>query len=93
MSLYQKFRHYYLSNYYMMILLSIILLTCIGSVAVYLITLKGMYSSTFLMMCLSVIAAGSYLSVLLAQMRKNVVFLIVFIALCVQLLLIVINLL
>ncbi len=76
MSLYQKFRHYYLSNYYMMIPLSIILLTCIGSVAVYLITLKGMYSSTFLMMCLSVIAAGSYLSVLLAQMRKNFVFLI-----------------
>jgi len=55
----------------MMIPLSIILLTCIGSVAVYLITLKGMYSSTFLMMCLSVIAAGSYLSVLLAQMRKK----------------------
>lgn len=88
-----KFQLYYLSHFYMMIPLSIILLTCIGSIAVFLITQKGMSTSTFLIMCLSVIAAGSYLSVLLAQMRRTFVFRVFRYALGIQLALIVYNLL
>jgi len=45
------------------------------------------------MMCLSVIAAGSYLSVLLAQMRRTFVFRVFRYALGIQLALIVYNLL
>ncbi len=40
MAFFAKFQRYYLSHFYMMIPLSIILLTCIGSIAVFLITQK-----------------------------------------------------
>ena len=93
MAFFAKFQRYYLSHFYMMIPLSIILLTCIGSIAVFLITQKGMSTSTFLMMCLSVIAAASYLSVLLAQMLRTFVFRVIRYALGIQLALIVYNLL
>ena len=40
------------------------------------------------MMCLCVMAAGTYLSVLLAQMQKSLIFRVLFFALCIEVLLI-----
>ena len=88
MSIYNKLQEFYLSRFYLMIPMSIIFLTCVGSVAIYFITKNGMTPFNFVMMCLCVIAAGTYLSVLLAQMQKSLIFRVLFFALSIEVLLI-----
>ena len=88
MLIYKKLQEFYLSRFYLMIPISIIFLTCVGSVAIYFITKDGMTPFNFAMMCLCVIAAGAYLSVLLAQMQKRFIFRVLLIALCIEVLLI-----
>lgn len=88
MSIYNKLQEFYLSRFYLMIPMSIIFLTCVGSVAIYFITKDGISPFNFTMMCLCVMAAGTNLSVLLAQMQKGLIFRVLFFALCIEVLLI-----
>ena len=42
MSIYNKLQEFYLSRFYLMIPMSIIFLTCVGSVAIYFVIKDGM---------------------------------------------------
>jgi hypothetical protein len=80
MKLYKSIEDFYLSHFYLVIPLAIILLSCVGGFAVYYITLKGMSLFNFTQMFLCVAGAMFYLTSILGQMPKRTSFIFYFMA-------------
>jgi len=74
MKVYTSLRKQFYSKFYLMIPLSIILLACVGSLAVYFIAIKGNSLFNFSQTFVCVAAAMVYLAALLGQFKKGVLF-------------------
>lgn len=74
MNNFSKIRQYYLHHFFLMIPLSIILLACIGSIAIFYICQGQMTFFKFSQMFISVAAAMVYLGAILAQMKPQRLF-------------------
>ena len=81
MNIYFSLRDHFFAKFYLMIPISIILLACIGSYAIYFITIKGNSPLNFFQSLICVAAAMSYLAVLLGQFKKEILFKVLMIAL------------
>jgi len=92
MKLISAFRGQFFSRFYLMIPISIIVLACTGSFAVYFITIKGNSPFNFFQMLVSVVVAMSYLAALLGQFKKQVLFNVLMIAMLIETLLLILNL-
>ena len=75
-----------------MIPMSIILLACVGSFSIYFISIKGNSTVNFIQMFVCVAAAMSYLALLLAQFKKEVLFKTLMFAMLIEFLFLAINL-
>ncbi|MDA9015200.1 hypothetical protein N9H69_00780 [Flavobacteriaceae bacterium] len=92
MKLYKSAEQFYLSHYYLIIPLAIILLSCLGGFAVYYITIKGMTLFNFFQMFLCVVGAVLYLTSVLAQMPRKSTFVFLFYGLLLEIILLAYNL-
>jgi len=92
MNFYNALRRNYLSKYYLMIPVSILIVGCSGSFAAMYITMKGMNIFNFIQLAVSVLAAMSYLAVMLAQFSREIVFKVFIISVLIELFLIAFNL-
>jgi hypothetical protein len=93
MKLYKSIEDFYLSHFYLVIPLAIILLSCVGGFAVYYITIKGMTLFIFFQMFLSVAGAMLYLTSILGQMARKTSFIFFFYGLLLEIILLAYNLL
>jgi len=93
MKLYKSIEDFYLSHFYLVIPLAIILLSCVGGFAVYYITIKGMTLFNFFQMFLSVAVAMLYLTSILGQMARKTSFIFFFYGLLLEIILLAYNLL
>jgi hypothetical protein len=93
MKLYKSIEDFYLSHFYLVIPLAIILLSCVGGFAVYYITIKGMTLFNFIQMFLSVAGAMLYLTSILGQMARKTSFIFFFYGLLLEIILLAYNLL
>lgn len=84
MKLYSVLRQQFFSKFYLMIPISIIILACLGSFAVYFISIKGNTLFNFFQLFSCVAFAMSYLAVLLGQFKKKIVFNVLMIALFIE---------
>ena len=92
MNFYSTLRRNYLSKYYLMIPVSILIVGCSSSFAAMHITMKGMNIFNFIQLAVSVLAAMSYLAAMLAQFSREIVFKVFFISVLIELFLIAFNL-
>ena len=74
MNFYSTLRRNYLSKYYLMIPVSILIVGCSSSFAAMYITMKGMNIFNFIQLAVSVLAAMSYLAAISAQFSREIVF-------------------
>lgn len=74
MNNFSRIRQYYLNHFFLMIPLSIILLACVGSIAIFFICQGQMTLFTFWQMFVCVAAAMVYLGALLAQLKPRLLF-------------------
>ena len=93
MKLYKSIEDFYLSHFYLVIPLAIILLSFVGGFAVYYITIKGMPLFNFFQMFLSVAGAMLYLTSILGQMARKTSFIFFFYGLLLEIILLAYNLL
>lgn len=93
MKLYKSIEDFYLSHFYLVIPLAIILLSCVGGFAVYYITIKGMTLFNFIQMFLSVAGTMLYLTSILGQMARKTSFIFFFYGLLLEIILLAYNLL
>lgn len=93
MKLYKSIEDFYLSHFYLVIPLAIILLSCVGGFAVYYITIKGMILFNFFQMFLSVAGAMRYLTSILGQVARKTSFIFFFYGLLLEIILLAYNLL
>jgi len=93
MKLYKSIEDFYLSHFYLVIPLAIILLSYVGGFAVYYITIKGMTLFNFFQMFLSVAGAMLYLTSILGQMARKTSFIFFFYGLLLEIILLAYNLL
>jgi hypothetical protein len=93
MKLYKSIEQFYLTHFYLLIPLAIILVSCTGGFAVYFITSKGMTPFNFFQMFVSVFGAMLYLTSILGQMTKKRSFVFFFYALLIEVFLVAYNLL
>lgn len=91
-TMYNKIKAYYVSNYFLMIPFCIIVLTCTGSLGAYYISSKGMNSINFVQLMLCVFGSMSYLTAVLGQLKKEITFTVLGIALLLEIFLVVVNL-
>ena len=68
------FRQQFFSKFYLFIPIFILALACLGSAAVYFITMKGNSPFNFFQTVVCVAGAMSYLAVLLGQFKKEILF-------------------
>lgn len=92
MSIYFSLRNQFFAKFYLMIPISIIVLACVGSFAIYFITIKGNFSFNFFQTLICVSAAMSYLAVLLGQFKKEILFKVLMIALLTETIFLIFNL-
>ena len=78
MKLYKSIEEFYLSHFYIVIPLAIILIACVGSFGAYYITLKGMTVLNFTMLFFCVAGAMAYLTSILGQLARKTSFQIFF---------------
>ncbi len=92
MKLYKDLERFYLSKFYLLVPAAIIILACVGSIAVYFITKKGMSFLNFIQMLFCVVASMAYLTTVLGQSPRDTTFRVFFFALILQIVLLTYNL-
>ena len=75
-----------------MIPISIIVLACVGSFAIYFVTIKRNFLFNFFQILICVSAAMSYLAILLGQFKKKISFRVLMIALLTETIFLILNL-
>ena len=92
MNIYFSLRDQFIAKFYLMIPISIITLACIGSFAIYFISIKGNSPFNFSQSFICVAAAMGYLAVLLGQFKKEILFKVLMIALLIETIFLIYNL-
>ncbi|PDH46168.1 MAG: hypothetical protein CND43_01195 [Flavobacteriales bacterium MED-G15] len=92
MKLFKTLQDYFISQFYVMIPASILILACVGSFSVYFLSVKGYSFLIFFQMTVCVAAAMCYLAFLLAQFKKEILFKTLIIALLIESVILAINL-
>lgn len=92
MNILSQLRTYYFNHFYLLIPLSIILLACIGSIALFFICQGTMTPFKFWQMFVCVAAAMTYLGALLAQFKPQLLIRLLAWGLLIEIALIVLNL-
>jgi hypothetical protein len=93
MKLYKAIERFYLGKFYLVVPASIIILSCIGSLAVYYITKKGMSVVNFTQMLLCVLGSMAYLTTVLGQSPRKTTFQFFVFGLVLEVVMLVLNLL
>ena len=92
MKLYATIERFYISKFYLLIPVAIIILACIGSFVAYYLTKSGLGTLNFIQLTICVAASMGYLASVLGQTPRKVTFGFFFYGMLIQIVLLIINL-